>query len=103
MGDRSFTRKDISGVRRKSSGLDFCATRHYESGRRSRHSKDHGRGIMKFRYVLFVLAFLLLALNPAQATKISKADLEATHILMGKVENVDSFFGVNERGDQIIL
>lgn len=58
---------------------------------------------MKFRYVLFVLAFLLLALNPAQATKISKADLEATHILMGKVENVDSFFGVNERGDQIIL
>ena len=58
---------------------------------------------MKLRYGLLALAFLLLTSFPAQATKVNKADLEATHILMGKVESVESFYGVNERGDQIIL
>ena len=58
---------------------------------------------MKLRYVLLVLALVLLVSFPAQATKVNRADLEATHILLGKVDDVQSFFGVNERGDQIIL
>src|SRR5512143_2552424 len=65
--------------------------------------KGSWRGIMKIRYGVLILVILLLASNPAQATKISKADLEATHILMGKIDRIESFFGVNERGDQIIL
>src|SRR5512141_2879277 len=60
-------------------------------------------GRMKLRYVILVLALLLLVSFPAQATKVNKADLEATHILLGRVDDVQSFFGVNERGDQIIL
>ncbi len=58
---------------------------------------------MKPRYGILVLVLLLLASFPAQASKANKADLEATHILLGKVDAVQSFFGVNERGDQIIL
>jgi hypothetical protein len=59
--------------------------------------------IMKPRYAILVLVLLLLASFPVQASKVNRADLEATHILVGKVDNVESFFGVNERGDQIIL
>jgi predicted Zn-dependent protease len=58
---------------------------------------------MKLRYGVLFLALVLLAAFPTQAVKVNKADLEATHILLGKVDNVESFFGVNERGDQIIL
>ncbi len=58
---------------------------------------------MKPRYGILVLALLLLGSFPAQASKVNRADLEATHILLGKVDAVESFFGVNERGDQIIL
>ena len=58
---------------------------------------------MKARHVLLVLVLLLLASFPGQAAKVNRADLEATHILLGKVDAVESFFGVNERGDQIIL
>lgn len=58
---------------------------------------------MKPRYGILVLALLLLASFPAQASKVDRANLEATHILLGKVDAVESFFGVNERGDQIIL
>jgi hypothetical protein len=60
-------------------------------------------GLMKPRHVILVLALILLVSFPAQATKVNRADLEATHILLGKVDDVQSFFGANERGDQIIL
>lgn len=58
---------------------------------------------MKARHVMLVLALIILASFPAQAAKVNRADLEATHILLGKVDAVASFFGINERGDQIIL
>lgn len=58
---------------------------------------------MKLRYAVLLPALVLLVSFPARATKINRADLEATHILLGKVDDVQSFFGANERGDQIIL
>ncbi len=58
---------------------------------------------MKARHGIIVLVFLLLASFPAQATKVKKAELEASHILFGKVDDIQSFWGVNDRGDQIIL
>jgi hypothetical protein len=58
---------------------------------------------MKLRYGILALVFLLTSSFPGQAAKVNKADLEATHILVGNVDDVESFFGVNERGDQIIL
>jgi hypothetical protein len=58
---------------------------------------------MRLRFGILGLVFLLLVSFPAQATKVNKADLEATHILTGTVADVQSFYGANERGDQIIL
>ncbi len=52
-------------------------------------------------FVLF-LALSLLLIFPALATKVDKDALEATHVLIGKVKSVDSYYDSNKWGDTLI-
>jgi Matrixin len=56
----------------------------------------------KRHYALFLLVLLAFAF-PLQSTKVNKADLDAGYILIGRVDEAEGFFGVNDRGDQLIF
>lgn len=56
----------------------------------------------KRHYALFLLLLLAFAF-PLQSTKVNKADLDAGYILVGRVDEAEGFFGVNDRGDQLIF
>jgi hypothetical protein len=56
----------------------------------------------KRHYALFLLLLLAFAF-PLQSTKVNKSDLDAGYILVGRVDEAEGFFGVNDRGDQLIF
>ncbi len=57
---------------------------------------------MKLRHYALFLVIVLAFAFPLQSTKVNKADLEATHIVLGQVENVEGYYGVTEWGDELI-
>jgi hypothetical protein len=58
---------------------------------------------MKKRHYVFFLLLLLAFAFPLQSTKVNKSDLDASHILVGRVEEAEGFFGLNDRGDELIF
>lgn len=58
---------------------------------------------MKARYSALGLVLILLSVIPVRSQKVDPADRGATHALLGKVLDVEGFFGVNDRGDQLIM
>ncbi len=58
---------------------------------------------MKKRHYALFLMLLLGLVFPLQSTKVNKSYLDASHILIGRVEEAEGFFGVNDRGDQLIF
>ncbi|MCX6568291.1 MAG: matrixin family metalloprotease [Candidatus Aminicenantes bacterium] len=57
---------------------------------------------MKIRYVAFFLILVLASAVPLRSTKVDPAERAASHILLGRVEGADGFYGVTERGDNLI-
>lgn len=58
--------------------------------------------MLKRIFVLFVALSLFLSF-PVSAKKAKEVETEATHILVGKVKKVESYYGVNDWGDVLIL
>jgi hypothetical protein len=58
---------------------------------------------MKSRCFILGLVLILLSVVPIQSQRVDPADRGATHALLGKVTDVESFFGVNSRGDHLIM
>jgi len=58
---------------------------------------------MKVRYALIGVLLILLFAMPVRSQKVDPADRGASHVFLGKVTDVAGFFGVNGRGDQLIM
>ncbi len=58
--------------------------------------------MLKRIFIVFVALSLFLS-SPVLAKKIKGVEIEATHILVGNVKKVDSYYGVNDWGDVLIL
>lgn len=58
--------------------------------------------MLKRIFVLFIALGLFLS-SPVLAIKAKKVEIEATHILVGKVKKVESYYDVNDWGDVLIL
>lgn len=58
---------------------------------------------MKKRNTVFILSLVLLLCTSFGETRVDRAGAEATHILIGKIMRVDSYFGVNDWGDELIF
>lgn len=55
------------------------------------------------RVCVYLLIFTLFLSFPVLADRIEKAAVDASHIVIGKVKKVDSYYSVNEWGDVLIL
>ena len=58
---------------------------------------------MKKRVILFSFVLFVFFVFPTLATKVIQDDGETTHILIGEVEDVQGYFGLNEWDDQLIF
>jgi hypothetical protein len=58
---------------------------------------------MPKRLITIFLALILFLSFPVLGTKIHKLSLDATHVLVGKVKNVYSYYDGNEWGDYLIF
>ncbi len=58
---------------------------------------------MPKRLIIIFLALILFLSFPVLGTKIHKLSLDATHVLIGKVKNVYSYYDGNEWGDYLIF
>lgn len=69
------------------------------------HPKLSKRGgiVMTKRLLTVCLALILFLSFPVMGSKIQKLSLDATHVLVGKVKNVQSFYDGNEWGDYLIF
>jgi len=62
-----------------------------------------GGANMTKRLLTFFLALILFLSFPAMGTKVHKLSLDATHVLVGKVKTVYSYYDGNEWGDVLIF
>ncbi len=55
------------------------------------------------RLLVLFLSLSLFLIFPVLGTKVEKDAFDATHVLIGKVKKVDSYYGTNEWGDDLIF
>jgi hypothetical protein len=58
---------------------------------------------MKARYCALGLVLILLSVVPIHSQRMDPSDRGGSHVLLAKVTDVVGFFGVNDRGDQLIM